>query len=556
MDRLAEILSRINSDESLTDTELSELESELLELFDSVRAGKVDGTAATDVETLRQIASSVELIRVAAAERIAASEAAAAEIAEIEAALRTVEADATDEPAAEIVEPELAELVEPEPEVEVEVEAVAAAAPAPAAPVAPSTAALAARQRPSAQPAPTVPSLDIRSTSGARLSSMRDIAELFVERFDAMGGTSAGYSENVKLAKLMSSYPEDRVLDGRSDVEKIEAVVASATDPDSWTDAMVASGGFCAPTEVVYDFCLIAEAIRPVRDALPSFRADRGGVRYPQSPGLADITSAITVHTDANDIAGDLKNCQAIDCSAFDEFLTQAIVRCLTFGNFGARAFPEQVEHWNALVMAAWARQAETELLDGIVAGSTAVTTPQVFGSARDLIEAVIRAAAQFRSRNRMRSDARLRAMLPSWVPDQAAADLAYGLQSEAGFLTNGREIIRQALANAGVNVSFYVDSPSTGTSQIAPAQAVGALNAWTPDVQWGLWEEGHHVLLDGGSLDLGIVRDSTLNSTNDFQNFAESFEGVASRGCESLWVTSTVCVNGTSGAGVDAVVC
>ena len=549
MDRLTEIQARLASDEALTDSELAELESELLELFDAIRAGKVDGVQPNDVATLREVSAIVELLRVGAAERIQTAEAAAAEIAEIEAALRVVEAEVEVEAVAEA--PELTELVEPE--VEVEVEAVAAAAPAQ-----PSTAELAARQAPAARPAakPAAPALNIRSTDGRQLSSMRDVAQLFVERFDAMGGTAAGYTENVKLARMMSEYPADRILDGNSDVDKIEAVVASATDPDSWNDAMVASGGFCAPTEVVYDFCLIAEAMRPVRDSLPSFRADRGGVRYPQSPGLADITTAITVHTDANDIAGDLKNCQPIDCSAFDEFLTQAIVRCLSFGNFGARAFPEQVEHWNALVMAAWARQAETELLDSIVLNSTAVTTAQVFGSARDLIEAVIRAAAQFRSRNRMRSDARLRAMIPSWVPDQAAADLAYGLQSEASFLTNGREIIRQALANAGVNVSFYVDSPSTGTSQIAPAQAVGALNAWTPAVQWGLWEEGHHVLLDGGQLDLGIVRDSTLNSTNDFQNFAESFEGVASRGCESLWVTSTVCVNGTSGAGVDAVIC
>lgn len=31
---------------------------------------------------------------------------------------------------------------------------------------------------------------------------------------------------------------------------------------------------------------------------------------------------------------------------------------------------------------------------------------------------------------------------------------------------------------------------------------------------------------LDGGTLDLGVVRDSTLNATNDFQVFGEVFEG------------------------------
>jgi hypothetical protein len=35
---------------------------------------------------------------------------------------------------------------------------------------------------------------------------------------------------------------------------------------------------------------------------------------------------------------------------------------------------------------------------------------------------------------------------------------------------------------------------------------------------------EGTFLYIDGGTLDLGLVRDSTLNSTNDFQVFGEIF--------------------------------
>ncbi len=38
----------------------------------------------------------------------------------------------------------------------------------------------------------------------------------------------------------------------------------------------------------------------------------------------------------------------------------------------------------------------------------------------------------------------------------------------------------------------------------------------------WHLGPAG--VYIDGGTLDLGIVRDSTLNSTNDFQVVGETF--------------------------------
>jgi len=559
VDRLRELLERLASDEPMTDDELTSTEQELLGIFDEIRSGKAADVAADDVEALRSIAQSVEQIRAERTQREVVAAERAAEIAVLEQTIAPApepepETETDDEPVAEAVE------LVPEPETEVvELVPVAAAAPAPA-PAQPSTAELAAKTKVPAKPRAavrTLADLDIALGDGTRVTDTKALARYMVERFESFGSVRAGYSENVKLASIRSSFPSELVLDGDHDLDKIDAVVAAAQRPESWDEALVASGGFCAPTEVRYgDFCLIAESIRPMRDGLPGFRADRGGVRVPQSPGLADITTAITVHDNVNDIAGDPKGCQTIDCATFDEYLTEAIVRCLSFGNFGARAFPEQVVQWNGLVMAAWARTAETELLDGIVAGSTAVTTAQVFGAARDLVEAVTRAAAAFRSRNRMRPDARLRTVMPSWVADLAAADLAYGLQSERGFLTDGRTIIREALDRAGVNVTFYVDSPSTGVSQVFGTQAAGALDAWPADVQWGLFEEGHWLFLDGGTLDLGIVRDSTLNQTNDFQNFAESFEGIAQRGCESLWVSSTVCVNGTSGAGVDAVIC
>jgi len=56
------------------------------------------------------------------------------------------------------------------------------------------------------------------------------------------------------------------------------------------------------------------------------------------------------------------------------------------------------------------------------------------------------------------------------------------------------------------------------------------------PPVTWSLVPTG---IFDGGTLDLGIIRDSVLNATNDFMIFGETFEGVAA--LSSLWVVSTV---------------
>jgi hypothetical protein len=49
------------------------------------------------------------------------------------------------------------------------------------------------------------------------------------------------------------------------------------------------------------------------------------------------------------------------------------------------------------------------------------------------------------------------------------------------------------------------------------------------------------------GSLELGIVRDSTLNSTNDFQIFGERFRNVAriAPAQAAYWETTTLCAVG-----------
>lgn len=555
MNRLAEILALLNDADTLADDDIALLEAELLTLFDDIRNGSVDDVPADDVATLRQVAEAVEQTRTLAADRIAAADARQAEIAELEAVLRPADEPAVvDEPAVE-----MAADVEPEPEVEaepvVEPEPVAAAARP------------ALTQVRAAAPTPAVrvrerARLARISTPDGPVDDMAGVARAMAQRFNDLRGP-ARHFEKVRVARIDAAYPSDRVLTGdqTADLDRIEALVAAVHQPDYWTDALVASGGFCADPDVGYDVAYIGSTSRPVRDGLPGFQATRGCVNLPAALTLADIDiagadAAVSVWTQADDEGGEAsKPYQEVACVTFTEYCTQAIVRRLRFGNFGARAFPEQMEAYQDLTLVAHARMGEGELLDAIVNASTAVTTAQVFGASRDLAEAIIRAAFGYRSRHRLDAGYRLRAALPYWVPALGGVDLLRGTDSR-DVLTAGQDVFRGMLADAGVNVTFYNDTPSTGTSQVFGAQGAGALNAWPGAVQWGLWDEGHHLFLDGGTLDLGIVRDSTLNDTNDFETFAETFEGVASRGVESLWVTSTVCPDGTYADQIDGTVC
>jgi hypothetical protein len=61
----------------------------------------------------------------------------------------------------------------------------------------------------------------------------------------------------------------------------------------------------------------------------------------------------------------------------------------------------------------------------------------------------------------------------------------------------------------------------------------------------------GRWLHLDGGTLDLGVVRDATLNNTNACETFAKSFDAVARIGNDSVLLDLDVCPSGKSSAPV-----
>lgn len=351
-----------------------------------------------------------------------------------------------------------------------------------------------------------------------------------------------GPRQSQPLLRVKINTPEDRVL-GEDDVEnwsKINAVVGP--------EALVASGGLCAPVEPYYDLQLLASEATPVIDSLPRFEAARGGIRFMAPPTLASVTTAVGVKTAANDALGGTnatKTCQTIPCPAQTQVLIQAIWHCLTFGNMGARAWPELVEQFTGLTMASHARTRETAALDALAAGSTAVTGAQYNGAINTLFEEILRATDALRSRHRMDPNARFRAWLPQWSLGLLVADLIRG---QFDRFSKDKAGVVAYLRTLGIEPVFYLDGP-TGGAQVFGSQSAGALLAYPTTMIWFLAPEGTWIRLDGGTLDFGIVRDSVLNATNDFQMFGEVFENFANIGVESYKITTTICANGVVSA-------
>lgn len=386
---------------------------------------------------------------------------------------------------------------------------------------------------------------------GQEFADSRQFADAFTGRLKALNRVHGGDGEQVLVASIkLSDAPEDRTLgmnDPFRNMEKIEEV----TSPD----AITASGGCCAPLVTRYDlFDCGGVTDRPVRDMLPSFRAERGGIRFFRGPALADLQGALGFWTCADDEAADIdtpstwKVCARIECPPEETAELQAITMCLTFGVLQSRIFPETVVANNKLALVAQARLADSALLAQIKAGSKAITdsgTP--LSAIRDLLDTIGRAQMYMKDRYRI-NGVNLRAILPTWVKELLRGDhiKAPEIGKIREFYGVSDAELAGVFADRGINVTWALDSsvPATLGGGFF-TEATTALPAWPTSVQWALFPEGTWLHLDGGSLDLGIVRDSSLVRVNDYMQFSETFESVVNIGCESLWITSTVDVSG-----------
>jgi len=373
-------------------------------------------------------------------------------------------------------------------------------------------------------------------------------------RVEHGGGQMVWDGPKTKVAGVQFDFPDDRTLTGGDDdMDKVRAALPHTVSvmgkPGTMsTEALTASGGICAPSTPFYGMVNFASEAEPVWDSLPVFRAARGGVNVPTSTYIADITTAISSISEENDAAGGTfatKSCQALDCPAYTETFVNIFAHCREYGNLNARTWPEKINHENALTMASLSRVSETFMLDRIKALSVNVTNgAETLGALIYLVDAIVKARFGIIGRFRMERTARFRALIPYWVPAMLVLD---NVQTQFDRFRSEQSLV-DYLRSQYIEPTFYLDSPSTGTTQLPDAaQTAAAIDSLPDNVQWAIYPDGAFLGIDSGSLELGIVRDSTLNSTNDFQVFGERFRNLVriAPAQAAYWVTSDLCASG-----------
>ena len=372
----------------------------------------------------------------------------------------------------------------------------------------------------------------------------------------------------IPLVTATADFPEDQMLVA-SDIEHNYSVTAAATRAyASDNEALVAAGGPCAPIPPMYDFTRCFDIQQPIMSGIPAVGAPRGGIRFLDQQPLNAMAAGVDIADAAQGalVPGDAgytdKPCVRVTCPTETTVSVARISQCVTFDNLNFRVFPEQVRHMLELLQLEYTRRKEVYMLDRIdtLAGAAAAAPANNYGAARSLLQELVTIAHNYRKRNNMNRDAMLDVWLPDVAEDILLVDAANdfnngGIDQLARGQNNGLAALLATRARLNVKY-YYYDSTNGGFPASAHNGAAGAWNALPNAFRSYIHAPGALVRLDGGSLDLGIVRDSTLNAQNDLQMFAEEWFEVARPGCEVVAHDHAPCPNGTGPVGQAANAC
>jgi hypothetical protein len=417
--------------------------------------------------------------------------------------------------------------------------------------------------------------------NGTQIDTAQQMADAFNQRRHSLRGTSGGDGEQIPVVQIQTAYPAERYMsatDPDSNTRNLVAATSAATLTASAAAARargnLVAAGLCAPITQLYDVPVIGSAARPVRDACTNMGADRGGIRWRQHLSFGDFAGATGVWTlDMDEAVGTgsppaPKPCLDVECPGDAEAYVEAVTFCMTFSNVTSRFDAESTAANLQAAQIAHARFAENRLMAQIAALSTTLTAPTVVSAIRDFLLTLDRLFAAHRNFYRLEDTEAFRIVLPRWFRDALRADLLLGAGMGSGdddidaafALTDGR--INGWFATRNVNVTWHLDGrPATtaGAGEVGMANqfySAWADNAAVPDfpaqVEGLMWVEGEMIHLDGGTLDLGVVRDSTLNQNNRYKQFSETWEGVAHRGVESIRIVQDLQVSGMTAGTAD----
>ena len=572
----------------LADADLAEMRSKAVDAFQTLYAG--GEFSDEDLATLGTLTDGIEVLSAEISSREQAASERAAKAAELAAKIGADkpapaedeekpadEAPAEDAPAEDEAEKKAkaaaAETVEVEAPTKpaASPEAVTAAAPASRGPIK-----LSGIRRHVSAPAPAISEeTPVEDTSHARLTvadvpgfaadsdaSFEDLAVALDRRLQ--GFNSGAYGAAARAGRAMSERHSLAVVrksfDERATVgspESADAAMAFAVNEKNLPGgSLVAAGGWCAPSETVYD--LLEDESRDGLISLPEINVTRGGIKFTKGPKFADLYAAPSFNfteEDAKagkylpDTAGSgnkvgAKPVYQVPCTDFEEVRLSAAGMHIQAGLLQQRGYPELVARTIRGALVAHEHKMSERVIAAMEAQSTAVSmdTGQI-GALAPVLTAIELQVEHYRYAQRLSRSTTLEAVFPYWVRGAIRTDLSRREGVDLIDVPDSR--IDAWFRSRGVNPQFVYDWQAlTGEA--------GTFKVWGGSVKFLLYSAGTFVKGGQDVITLDTVYDSTLLGQNDYTAlFTEEGYLVAKRGHDARVVTVPLNPNGGTGTGI-----
>lgn len=312
--------------------------------------------------------------------------------------------------------------------------------------------------------------------------------------------------------------------------------------------SLTAAGGWCAPSETLYDLCE-RETLDGIVD-IPEVNVTRGGLRFTQGPDFAQIFGGPGFcQTEAEAEAGEEKPCFDIECPPFEEVRLDACGLCIRAGILTNVGYPELIDRWISGGMTAHQHRMSARVINQIEAllgppldfpATDQAATTAVLGA----VEAVINSQ---REAYRLSLTGTLEVLAPYWLRGVIRADLANRSGVE---LTNVTDAMIDAhFATRGANVQWlYGYQPLV---DLTPADNTGyCADGYPSDVELLVYPSGTFVKGVADVIQLDTVYDTAGLQTNTYTGlfFEEgiSVMKVCHGGCR---ISVPICISGETGA-------
>jgi hypothetical protein len=443
------------------------------------------------------------------------------------------------------------------------------------------TTSLAEARRHQAQP-PALPRQRLAVTAGvdipgvargSDLTSLDDLVHAVQRTARTMPVTRDGTGQERLVASIRNEF--EHTVDDRTSPAQVDELLAYLRRPEKM-EALLAGGGWCAPSEIRYEFFNVSDVSGLVD--LPTVGITRGGLRFPVSPSIADAfkndagstiglapfgatfsnASDPWLWTETDDVASvtgsPLKPTLRVACPSFSEARLECYGLTMTAGNLTDDSYPEATAHTLRLLLNAWQHAQNARIISQMVSLSSAAITG-IGAAAKPVFQTVMNglslATTDYKAKYGMNDDTICEVVAPFWLQELIQADLAWrGGAANGDLLSITDAQINQYAADRAFRVQWVNDWQVRGSGQFG--NTTTPLVAWPTTADVLVFAAGTFVKGNGMTLDLGVVRDSTLNKTNDFTAaWSEECHLVARVGNESRRYTLTFAVDGGTGGSV-----